>query len=253
MLQYNTWTIEQLEWDPTRELDFEQQLTFSNDYLCQTAHFEEHYSGAQRLCTYIKGVDTSILNLSAISVRLQDERLDLHEWKVEQFYRCLHKNQPLLERHFVATSPKGHTLKVIARRQLMMEQKECVRLEYEVQSLNYTGPITLLAVLHGGEEAHQWYPLMNHVGDDLCWTWSQLHPMNVQLCCAMNYRLTKNGLLVNQRPIKVEKQDVIGFSVTLKVSPNDTLVLHKNVIVVDSLRYAKHQLIDEALQCLTNL
>lgn len=253
MLQYNTWTIEQLNWNPAEELSIEQQLTFSNDYLCQTAHFEEHYSGEQRLYTYIKGVDTSILNLSAISVRLHDERLDLHEWKVEHFYRCLHKNQPLLERHFVAMSPKGHTLKVTARRQLMMEPKECMRLEYEVQSMNYTGPITLLAVLLGGEEANQWYPLMNHVGDQLCWTWLQLQPMNVQLCCAMNYQLTKNGTLVHQRPIKVEKQDVIGFSVTHKIAPNDTLVLHKNVIVVDSLRYPKDQLIDEAVRCLTNL
>ena len=69
MLQYNTWTIEQQEWNPAEELAIEQQLTFSNDYLCQTAHFEEYYSGAQRLCTYIKGIDTSILNLSAISKR----------------------------------------------------------------------------------------------------------------------------------------------------------------------------------------
>lgn len=253
MLQYNTWTVEQQEWNPAEELVIEQQLTFSNDYLCQTAHFEEYYSGAQRLCTYIKGIDTSILNLSAISVRLSDERLDLHVWRVEQFYRCLHKSQPLLERHVTVTSPKGHTLKIVARRQLLMDKKECMRLEYEVQSLNYAGPITILSILSVGEDAEQWYPLMNYVGDDLCWTWMQLHPANMQVCSAMNYTLTKNGAFVTQRPIKVEKQDVIGFSITQKVVPNDTLLLRKNVIVVDSKRFAKEQLIDEALRCLTNL
>ena len=41
MLQYNNWTIEQNEWLPNEEDSIEQQLTFSNDYLCQTAHFEE--------------------------------------------------------------------------------------------------------------------------------------------------------------------------------------------------------------------
>lgn len=253
MLQYNTWSIEQKEWNPTQEMAIEQQLTFSNDYLCQTAHFEEYYSGEQRVCTYIKGVDASILNLSAISIRLQDERMDLNVWRVEQFYRCLHKNQPLLERHFVTTSPNGHTLKVIARRQLMLDKKECVRLEYEVQSVNYAGPITILSILSAGEDAEKWYPLMNYVGDELCWTWMQLQPASVQVCSAMNYSLTKNGVLVTQRPIKVEKQDVIGFSLTQKVVPNDTLVLHKQVIVVDSQRYAKEQLIDEAVRCLTNL
>ena len=79
MLQYNNWSIEQGEWLPMQESELEQQLTFSNDYLCQTAHFEEHYSGERRLCTYIKGVETPILNISAISVRLHDERLDLNE------------------------------------------------------------------------------------------------------------------------------------------------------------------------------
>ena len=253
MLQYNTWTIEQQDWNPAEELAIEQQLTFSNDYLCQTAHFEEHYSGDRRLCPYIKGIDTAILGLSAISVRLNHERLDLHEWRVGQFYRCLHKNQPMLERHVTATSPKGHTIKIIARRQLMLDKRECMRLDYEVQSINYAGPITILSILSAGDDAQKWYPLMNYVGDDLCWTWMQLQPVNMQVCSAMNYHLTKNGTLVTQRPIKVEKQDVIGFSLTQKVVPNDTLVLHKNVIVVDSLRYAKEQLIDEAVKCLTNL
>ena len=90
MLHYNTWTIEQNEWLPLEETTIEQQLTFSNDYLCQTAHFEEHYSGNQLLSTYIKGVETPILNVSSISVRLHNERLDLNEWKVKTFYRCLY-------------------------------------------------------------------------------------------------------------------------------------------------------------------
>ena len=90
MLHYNTWTIEQQSWMPQEEAQIEQQLSFSNDYLCQTAHFEEHYSGDKRLCTYIKGVESPILNVSAISVRLHDERLDLAEWQVLQFYRCLY-------------------------------------------------------------------------------------------------------------------------------------------------------------------
>lgn len=252
MLQYNTWTIEQNEWLPTQEMAIEQQLTFSNDYLCQTAHFEEHYSAPNRLCTYIKGIDTSILNLSAISVRLEDERLDLHDWHVEQFYRCLHKNKPILERHFVATSPKGHTLKVRAERQLMMDAKNLMQLVYEVRSVNYTGPITLLSLLSGGEDADQWYSLMNHVGDDLCWRWMQLQPMNIQLCCAMSYQLKKNDKLVVQRPIKIEKQDVIGYSIAQRIKPGDKLTLCKKVAVVDSNDYAKDHLIDHAIRCLTN-
>ena len=252
MLQYNTWTIEQEAWIPAEEKHIEQQLTFSNDYLCQTAHFEEHYSGERRLCTYIKGVETPILNISAISIRLHDERLDLAEWQVREFHRCLHKNEPLLERRFLATSPNGHTLEITSTRRLMQEKKEAMQLQYAVRSVDYSGPITMLSVLRGGEELDKWYSLMNYVGDQLCWTWEQLQPMNVQVCCAMNYQMFKNGNLVNQRPIKVEKQEVIGYSITQIIQPNDTFMLQKNVVVLDSLRNDKDTLIDKAVQCLTN-
>ena len=51
MLKFNNWTIEQTDWLPNEEKEIEQQLTFSNGYLCQTAHFEEHYSG--NVCAHI--------------------------------------------------------------------------------------------------------------------------------------------------------------------------------------------------------
>lgn len=252
MLQYNNWSIEQGEWLPMQESEFEQQLTFSNGYLCQTAHFEEHYSGEQRLCTYIKGVEIPILNISAISVRLHDERLDLAQWRIEQFSRTLHKNEALLEREFVATSPNGHTLHVTATRRLLADKKEMMQLVYRIQSINYEGPMTILSLLRGGEDADRWYSLMNHVDDSICWQWSQLPAQNVQVCCAMNYHLTKNGVVVDKRPIKVEKQEVIGFSVTQSVKEGDVFELTKNVVVQDSLHNHKDLLIANTVSCLTN-
>lgn len=253
MLHYNNWTIEQDKWLPAEEANIEQQLTFSNGYLCQTAHFEEHYSGNHKRCTFIKDVEVPILNISAISVRLHDERLDLNEWHVEQFSRCVHKNEALLERHVVATSPIGHSLDITATRRLFADKKEWMQLVYSIRSINYDGPITILALLRGEENADKWYTLMNYVGDDLCWQWSQMQPMNLQVCCAMNYQLSKNGIIVDRRPIKIEKQEVIGFSVTQHIKIGDVLELKKNVVVQDSLRNHKDLLIDNAISCLTNL
>ena len=162
MLQYNNWTIEQTQWLPENEVDIEQQLTFSNGYLCQTAHFEEYYSGEQRLCTYIQGVESPILNISGVSIRLHEERLDLATWNVEEFYRCLHKNTPMLERKFLAVSPSGIRLRVHVKRQLM-PQEEVMQIDYEIVSENYSGPISLLAYLGGNLDTPNWYPLMNHI------------------------------------------------------------------------------------------
>ena len=252
MLEYNTWTIEQHGWDPLHEPEVEQQLSFSNDYLCQTAHFEEHYAAPQRLCTYIKGVEKPIPNISSISVRLHDERLDLADWTVESFFRRLHKNEPLLEREFTTLSPKGYKLNIHALRELLPAKKEAMQITYKVQSVDYNGPISLLALLGGGEEAVEWYPLMNFVGQDMSWMWLQMRHVDLQLCCAMNYMIFKNGAAVPHRPIKIEKQHIVGYSATLPIREGETYTLQKRVVVLDSRNHPKDILIDSATQCLTN-
>lgn len=252
MLQYNTWTIEQQGWSPQQEPEVEQQLTFSNDYLCQTAHFEEHYAAPQRLCTYIKGVEKPIPNISSISVRLHDERLDLADWKVEDFHRRLHRSKPVLERSFTTLSPKGFRIDIQAVRELLPAKKEAMQITYQVHSDNYRGPISLLALLGGGEEAVEWYPLMNFVGESLSWMWLQMRHVDLQLCCAMNYAIFKNGAAVPHRPIKIEKQHIVGYSATLPIQEGETYVLQKRVVVLDSRYHEKDTLIDSASQCLTN-
>jgi maltose phosphorylase len=252
LLQYNNWTIEQNTWAPEQEEDIQQKLTFSNGYICQTAHFEEHYSGAQRLCTYIDGIEHPILNLSSISIRLHDERLDMATWQISQFYRCLHKNQPSLERHFTATSPKGATLQLKAKRHLL-PQKEAILIEYEITSVNYKGPISFLSMLGANEEKIDWYPLMNHIGQDHCWLWLQMHEINIQLCCAMKWSVLSNGTPLIQRPIKIEKQHTIGYSQITSIKPGDTCVLQKQVVVMDSRTHDTEQLINDTVECLTNL
>ena len=251
LLEYNNWTIEQHLWDPAHEEEIEQQLSYSNGYLCQTAHFEEHYSSAQRLCTYISGIDQPILNLSGISIRLHDERLDLATWQVRDFYRCLHKTHPMLERHFTATSPKGATVSVKSCRQLM-PNTGAMQIDYEVTSVDYDGPISFLALLGAADEQPNWYPLMNHIGQDYCWLWLQMHQENLQLCCAMNWSLQYNGKPVVQRPIKIEKPRTIGYSLITNIHPGDKCVLQKRVVVQDSRTHEKDNLIDDTLACVTN-
>jgi maltose phosphorylase len=252
MLKYNNWSIEQTEWKPSAEMELQQQLSFSNSYLCQTAHFEEYYSQPQRLYTYVKDIEEPILNISSISVRLHDERLDLATWEVKEFYRCLFKNEPTLERRFIATSPKGHTLRVHARRQLL-PQKELMQIDYEIYSVNYDGPCSLLAMLGDNNTCDKnWYPLMNHLDQNQCWLWLQMHDVDIQLCCAMNWQVWHNNSQIETRPIKIEKPHTIGYSLTLKLKTGDTCKLRKVVAVVDSQHHKKDHLISDAIACLTN-
>ena len=140
MLHDSNRKIEQKQWAPAYEAELEEQLSFTNGYLSQTAHFEEFCSCGQCLETYVKDIKEPILNISGISVRLHDERLDLGTWEVMDFYRCLHKDTPLLERSFVVKSPKGHTLSIRAQRQLL-DTKELMHIEYEVRSEEHTSEL----------------------------------------------------------------------------------------------------------------
>ena len=252
MSQDKNTMIEQKQWTPAHEADIQQEWAFTNGYLSQTAHFEEYYSGEHCIETYVKDVDEPILNISGISVRLHDERLDLGTWNVTNFYRCLHKEKSLLERSFNAISPKGHTLMIKTKRQLL-EAKELMHIEYEVTSVDYKGPISLLAILGGmTENIPNWYPLMNQLEQKYCWLWLQLHDVDVQLCCAMKWQVLINGTPLELRPIKIEKPHTIGYSLTTNIKPGDTCVLCKTVAVVDSLHHDKDKLIDNSIACLTN-
>ena len=230
----------------------QQQLVLSNGYLVQTAHFEEYYSLSQGSYTYIKDIETPILNISGISVRLHDERLDLALWKVNDFYQCLHQDRALLERKFTTTSPKGHTLHIHSKRELIPESGVMV-LEYEIVSKNYNGPLSLIAILGGEEGRTDWYPLMNQIGENLCWIWFQMQDIDLQLCCAMRYEVLHNNTLIERRPIKIEKTHTIGYSQTINIQAGDRCVLRKYVSVVDSNNHKKEGLVQEAITCLTNL
>jgi trehalose/maltose hydrolase-like predicted phosphorylase len=126
-------------------------------------------------------------------------------------------------------------------------------IEYKITSVNYAGPISFLAMLGASEDKADWYPLMNHIGQDYCWLWLQMHELHLQLCCAMSWKVLYNNAPLVQRPIKIEKQHTIGHSLITSIKPGDTCQLQKKVVVMDSRTHDKDQLITNATQCLINL
>ncbi len=146
MLEYSPWKIEQHAFEPQSEVTTDEQLAFSNGYISQYAFFEEQYSGARKVGTFVESImraDNSqpleIPNPTNISLRLGDERLDLNHWQVESFYRCLHKGETCLERQFTATSPHGYTIEVSSLRCLNVKNPHFLNLTYSVRFVNYEG------------------------------------------------------------------------------------------------------------------
>ena len=257
MLQYSPWKIEQTEFKPEQEVSIEEQLAFSNGYISQYAFFEEPYSGEQRVGTFIDGIHRcgssaplEIPNPAIISLRLGDERLDLHHWHVENFYRCLHKGESLLERQFKATSPKGFTVEVKSCRQLCVKNPHVLEVSYSVKFVNYEGLISFMALMGDSRYPTEWHPLQSAIDDEFASLWMQAEDCDVQVCAAQKHELYKNGVLQTERPIKIDKKRVLGFAFMTDVLPGDSFMMKTTVSIVDSNQCAKADLPKKALEYL---
>ena len=255
MLHYSPWKTEQTEFDPQHEVQVEEQLAFSNGYISQYAFFEEPYTGDQRVGTFIESIHHAgtntpleIPNPSVISLRLDDERLDLNHWKVEKFYRCLHKGDVKLERRFTATSPKGTTVEVSAERSLSVKNPHLLEISYSVKFINYTGLISFMALIGESRHTEDWYPLQTFINDDIAYMWLQAADSDLQLCGAQRHTLYKNGVLQNERPLKIDKKNVLGFAYMTDVFPGDTFTMKTTVAIVDSNRFPKAELTARAIE-----
>lgn len=237
MLIYSPWKIEQNEFLPEQEASIEEQLTFSNGYISQRAFFEEFYPEAGSLDSYLRGIAEPLPPIATISIRLHEERFNLATWNVREFYRCLHRDKPLLERRVIADSPAGQTLRIEARRLLSPGNPHLMEIEYEVRSLNYSGPVSFLGLIGPGEASKQWYPLDTEVSLEKANFFLQSRSSATQVAAAMTFALFKNGEKVQKTPIRIEKQHILGYSITEEIRPGDVFLIRKRVAVTDSLNY----------------
>ena len=126
-LQHDPWCIIEDGFHESKQLESESIFSLGNGYIGQRGNFEEYYSGEKMIGSYIGGIyypepaehgiwkngyaDTNdkivnAPNWNIISVRLNDERLDLASWDVKNFKRTLNMREGFLERSFEATNFK---------------------------------------------------------------------------------------------------------------------------------------------------
>lgn len=247
MLTYSPWKIEQKAFVLERELELQRQLALTNGYLSQGAFVEEYFSQPQENSTYLRGIAQALPTLSTVSIRLHENRLDLATWQVQEFYRCLHRDEPLLERSMLVCSPIGQTLRVRAQRRLSASNPHLIEVEFEVCSLDYEGPISFLSLISSQTPDEDWYPVDSQVDRDRAMMWLQARTSSAQVAYAMRFSLWKNGQIIDQSPIRIEKREILGYSLTEHIQPGDVFVMKKRVSVTDSINYPSANLTADAL------
>jgi maltose phosphorylase len=273
-LQTDPWCIIEEGFHVNKQLASESIFSLGNGHIGQRANFEEYYSGETMLGSYIAGIyypekaergnwkngysetNDRIINApnwTGISVRLNDERLDLAEWDVQNFRRVLNMHEGFLERTFEAISSKGHRIQVSVKRFLSMAETEVGAISYSVKSLNYEGRISFLPLIDGdvinkytNYNEQYWNVLQTKTEQDVSHLWVQTRRLDFHVCAALTYVLYKNNEQLNVNPTKIEKEKVAGFSVGTDVRIGDTVCLNKYVAVINSLNHPREELTERA-------
>lgn len=269
-LQTDPWCIIEEGFHQNKQLASESIFSLGNGQIGQRANFEEHYSGETMLGSYIAGIyyperaehgnwkngysDTNdkivnAPNWTVISVRLNDNRLDLADWDIKDFRRTLNMREGFLERSFEATNFKGHRIQVSVRRFLSMAETEIGAISYTVKSLNFEGRISFLPLIDGdvrnsftNYDEPFWNVLQTKTEQDVSHLWAQTRRMDFHVCAGLTYSFYKNNELLNVNPTKIEKEKVAGFSVGTDIRIGDTVCLNKYVAVISSLNHPREEL-----------
>lgn len=274
-LKTDEWSIIEDNFQADRLRMSESIFSLGNGHFGQRGYFEEPYSSDSYRGSFVAGITfldktrvgwwkngfprfyTRIPNAAdwnRISLRLIDEELDLAQWDVTSFNRCLNMKEGISSRNVEVTSPKGNQLVLHVEHIVNMAHPNLCHIKYSVTSVNYTGKISLVPIINGNivdntEQSNEkiWNVLRSGVNRECAFLWTQTRHEDSQVCYAMNYQFYKNNKETSANPIRIEKEKQVGFSVGTDVKPGDTVTLIKYTAILSSLYYERQDLIDKSI------
>lgn len=274
-LKGDSWNIIEEDFHPNLQRNTESIFTIGNGRMGQRGNFEETYTGDTLKGSYVAGtcfMDRTRVGWwkngfpkyyscmpnapywSGVNVRLIDEELNLDQWDIQQFSRKLDMRNGISNRSSIVTSPKGNILSISIQRFYSMTHRDLCLIRYSVASINYTGKISLVPFING-DVIHEssnfnekmWSILRTETNNNQASIWVQTKRGNSQICCAEEADLSKNGQTINTRPIRIEKEKIVGFSLGAEVKPGDNLILTKYTAITSNLYHQQDNLMADAI------
>jgi len=264
------WSIIENSFDKDHITASESLFSIGNGYMGQRANFEETYSGDTLQGSYIGGIYypdktrvgwwkngypeyfAKVLNAPnwiGISIKINEQELDLNSCGVADFHRELNMKEGWLKRSFTASFPKGEKIKVVSTRFLSFSIKEIGVIQYTVTPLNFSGSIEMMPYLDAGimnqdsnYDEYFWKINSIHEGKNEAYILSETLKTKFDVCTGM-----KNCFLLNGKDVLPKKQSdrtskSISHTYNFKVSKNDTLTLHKYAGYTQSMNHSTSEL-----------
>jgi maltose phosphorylase len=270
----HSWSIIEEGFHPDMQESSESIFSLGNGRMGQRANFEEGYSGHSLLGNYVAGVYypdktrvgwwkngypeyfAKVLNAAnwiGIAPVIGEEKLDLATAKVSDFKRELNMHEGYLHRSFVAELPDGHKIQVDAKRFLSMVDDEAAAIRYSVKSLNFTGEIKFQVYVDGdiinqdsNYEEKFWDEVSKSLHNHEAYLTLRTKKLDFQVCTAQRIEATKNGEALSFVSKQVEREKYVENVVSVRVEPQDEVVIYKFATNVSSENHPKAQLQERA-------
>ncbi len=257
------WKIIEEGFDPKMHESSESIFSLGNGRFGQRANFEEKYSGKSLQGTYIAGVYypdktrvgwwkngypeyfAKVLNapsFTPIHIRLDDEELDLHHVKVEDFHRELNMKHGYLRRTFMATFPSGRKLQVQATRFLSLTMEDMAMIEYKLTPVNFSGEVEFFPFLDG--DVHNkdsnydekfWNILGTQSSKDGTFLHAQTKKTHFEVYMAMQCIVKKDDVELSASAEPVKNEWMAGQRYKVNLNEGSTAALYKYVAVRNSM------------------
>lgn len=163
-------------------------------------HYHERFPG------FTRSTDTRVPVAEGkhIRLRLGDRPLRLAEADWLDFERTLDLAAGALDRRLRLKTAEGHTLEITARRVVPLAERALLAIRFEVASIDYAGPLTLVSSIETGRQAieqgddprigvHGGKDLLvsdEHADADGAQLTQRTHHSGVALVCAQRHRLS---------------------------------------------------------------
>ncbi len=269
-LQIDEWRIIEDSFNPKNNRISESLFSIGNGKMGQRANFEEDYSGDSLQGHYVAGVYypdqtkvgwwkigypeyfAKVLNAPSwigIRIWLDEEKLDLYQWKALSFTRSLHMREGYLERIFRAKSPSGKVVQVHSRRFLSIVRTELGAVEYSLQMVEGSGTLKMEFYLDSDVENEDsnynekfWEPVSSSCSRHQGLVVARTRKTGFHVATGMAVRLYKNGDKPDEDPEMVQKEKYVSNIYKLNLEEGDSIRALKYGAVLSSLDHDKSAL-----------
>lgn len=254
-IKVDAWNIIEEGFIPHYNKISESIFSLGNGRMGQRANFEEAYSGETLRGNYVAGVYypdktrvgwwkngypeyfAKVLNAAnwiGLDILIDNEVLDLHTAKVDDFRRVLNMKEGYLERSFTATLASGKQVKVVSTRFCSIVDDEAGAIRYSITPINFDGEIKITSYIDGdikNQDANYdekfWEETGARIKDNSAYITLITKKTGFQVCTGMQFDVQQDGKALPLTLTPVRREKYVGVATTVTVKKQQPAVICK--------------------------